>query len=140
MIMHLTVPIVASMGIQYNPQGPIASSYPVLALWLAAAMSMSIFAIRLMRRLNQPPQPFTTECVLAFIPILCATAYLVIGIFRILEISSRVQVSHQLLQQRINYDILPLGMALITSCLMFLLMFLMKIAIKRRDHKKSPFG
>ncbi len=136
----LTVPIIASMGIQYNPQGPIASSYPVLVLCLVAAVSMSVFALRLMRRLKQPPQSFTPECVLAFIPILCATAYLVLGIFRILEISSRLQVSHQLLQQRISYDILPLGMALITSCLMLLLTLLKKIVIKPRDHKKSPVG
>lgn len=117
--------VIASMGIQYNPQGPLASSYISLFLWLVAAVSVAVFAVRIMRRRNQPPRSFTLECVLAFVPVLCATAYLVLGVFRILEISSRVQVSHQLLQQRISNDIRPLWASLFASALMFLLVRLL---------------
>lgn len=138
--MFPAVPIIASPGSQYNPQGPFASSYITLVLWLIAVISISIFAIRIMRRHRQPQKSFRLEIVLSFIPWFCATSYLVLGILRIQEVNSRVEIGQALLKNKI-YDVLrPLDTALVASSLMLLLTLVVRAVIKRKTRQKETSG
>jgi bacteriorhodopsin len=108
-----------------------------MALYFVAAVSIAVFVVRIMRRRSQPQRSFSPELVLAFIPFFCASAYLVLGIFRILEVSSRVQVSHSILEDKMHYALRPLGMALVSSTLMLLLILLVRTIIKRKARQND---
>ena len=133
MNMHLVDPIIAAAPKQYYAQGALGSASLGLFLYFIATVSVGLFVVLMMRRRTQPQRSFSLELVLTVIPIFCATAYLVLGIFRILEVSSRVQVSHAMLKNEMYYDLRPLAMALGASSLMLLLILLVRTVITRKE-------
>ncbi|WP_395731655.1 hypothetical protein [Prosthecobacter sp.] len=133
--MNLVDPIIAAAPKEYYAQGALGSIYIGLFLYFIATVSIGLFAVFMMRRRTQPQRSFSLELVLTVIPIFCATAYLVLGIFRILEVSSRVQVSHAMLKNEMYYDLRPLAMALVASSLMLLIILLVRTVIIRKENQ-----
>ncbi len=122
---------------QYYAQGPLASSYITLILWIIGAISISFFAIRIMRRHRQPQKSFRLEVALSFIPFFCATVYLVLSILRIQEVNSRVEIGQALLKNQIHDALRPLGTAVAASSLMLILTLLVRAVIKRKTRQKE---
>jgi hypothetical protein len=138
--MFPAVPIIASPGSQYNPQGPLASSEITFVLWFTAALSISIFVIRIMRRYRQPQKSFRLEIILSFIPWFCATSYLLLSILRIEEVNSRVEIGQALLKNQILDALRPLDTALVASSLMLLLTLVVRAVLKRKTRQIETSG
>ncbi|MDI1312581.1 hypothetical protein [Prosthecobacter sp.] len=129
----LSASVIAAMPREYYAQGALGSVSLGLFLYILSTVSIGLFVVVIMRKRTQPHRSFSPELVLTFIPVFCATAYLVLCIFRILEVSSRVQVSHAMLKNEMYYSLRPLGMALIASSLMLVLILLVRKAIIRQE-------
>jgi len=136
MNMHPAHQIIAAGPKEYYAQGALGSASLGLFLYFLSTVSIGLFVVLLMQRRTQPQRSFSLELVLTVIPIFCATAYLVLGIFRILEVSSRIQISHAMLKNEMYYDLRPLAMALVASSSMLLIILLVRTLITRKDATK----
>ena len=112
---------------EYNPQGALANPLPDIGLFLIAAVCLAMFLVRISRPSSRPQRFFSPDFALAITPVLCATASLVLDLFRILEVSDRVQIGDTLLEHRIGYALRPIYAAVIASTLALLILFLVTV-------------
>ncbi len=127
--------MVAMMSLDYHPQGAIANPFIDVSLFLVAAICIALFLVRMGRNRVHPQLFFSVDFAFAVTPLFCATASLVIDLFRLLDVTSRnLQISDALLEHRIGYALRPVYAAVIASSLA-LLILCMQAAISRNQQK-----
>jgi drug/metabolite transporter (DMT)-like permease len=119
----LYVSLIAMVPREYNTQGALASPWPGIGLFLIGAVCLAMFLVLISRPNRRPQRFFSPNFALAIAPILCSTASLVLDLFRILEVSGRVEMGDALLEHRIGYALRPLYAAVIASALALLILF-----------------
>jgi hypothetical protein len=117
--------MVAMMPKEYYPQGVLACHYIDMALFLVAAVCLAMFLVRIARAETRPQRFFSPDFALAVTPIFCATASLVLDIFRLLDVSERAEFSDslfQIFQHRLGFALRPLFGAVVASVLALLIL------------------
>jgi hypothetical protein len=127
--------MVAIMPKEYYPQGALANYYLDMALFLIAAVCLATFLVRIARIETRPQRFFSADFALAVTPVFCATASLVLDIFRLLDVSKRAEMTDSLFylfRHRLDFALRPVYGAVIASVLALLILFVVT-ATARND-------